>query len=92
MKTASVAVFFSSTAVSNQTIFGQRIAGFICTQTCTQRTLGTKFWVQTMGTLTDRQIKKSWIQHGERFDGRGVGDGHALRFRKNDATPNWLFR
>jgi integrase len=44
-----------------------------------------------MGTLTDRQIK-SWIQHGERFEGRGDGDGLALRFRKNDATPNWLFR
>lgn len=44
-----------------------------------------------MGTLTDREIK-SWIQRGERFEGRGDGDGLTLRFRKNDATPNWLFR
>lgn len=44
-----------------------------------------------MGTLTDREIK-SWIQKEERFEGRSDGDGLTLRFRKSDATPNWLFR
>lgn len=44
-----------------------------------------------MGRLSDVQIK-SWIQRGERFEGRGDGDGLYLRFRKADAVPNWLFR
>lgn len=44
-----------------------------------------------MGKLSDIQIK-SWIQRDERFEGRGDGDGLYLRFRKADATPNWLFR
>lgn len=44
-----------------------------------------------MGKLTDIQIR-TWMQRGERFEGRGDGDGLYLRFRQADAMPNWLFR
>ena len=44
-----------------------------------------------MGKLTDAQIR-NWIKEGERFEGRGDGSGLQLRYRKEDATPRWLFR
>jgi hypothetical protein len=44
-----------------------------------------------MGKLTDVQIR-NWIKAGERFAGRGDGDGLYLRFRENDGVPGWLFR
>jgi len=44
-----------------------------------------------MGKLTDIQIR-DWIKRGERFEGRGDGEGLYLRFRKIDAVPSWLFR
>lgn len=44
-----------------------------------------------MGKLSDVQIK-GWIQRDERFEGRGDGDGLYLRYRKADASPNWLLR
>jgi integrase len=44
-----------------------------------------------MGKLSDIQIR-SWIKTGERFEGRGDGDGLYLRFRAADAVPSWLFR
>ncbi len=44
-----------------------------------------------MGKLTDVQIR-NWIKAGERFEGRGDGDGLYLRFRGNDAVPTWRFR
>ncbi|AAQ61513.1 tyrosine-type recombinase/integrase [Chromobacterium violaceum] len=44
-----------------------------------------------MGKLTDMQIK-AWIKAGERFEGRGDGDGLWLRFRENDKVPVWRYR
>ena len=44
-----------------------------------------------MGKLTDVQIR-NWIKAGERFAGRGDGDGLYLRFREHDGVPGWLFR
>ncbi|SMF39917.1 tyrosine-type recombinase/integrase [Pseudogulbenkiania subflava] len=44
-----------------------------------------------MGKLTDMQIK-AWIKAGERFEGRGDGDGLWLRYRENDKTPVWRYR
>ena len=44
-----------------------------------------------MGKLTDVQIR-NWIKAGERFAGRGDGDGLYLRFREKDGVPGWLFR
>lgn len=44
-----------------------------------------------MGKLTDAQIR-NWIKAGERFEGRGDGNGLQLRYRKEDAAPRWLFR
>ena len=44
-----------------------------------------------MGKLTDAQIR-NWFKAGERFEGRGDGNGPLLRYRKEDATPRWLFR
>ena len=44
-----------------------------------------------MGNLTDIQIR-DWIKRGERFEGKGDGEGLYLRFREADAVPSWLFR
>lgn len=44
-----------------------------------------------MGKLSDLGIR-NWIKAGERFEGRGDGEGLYLRYRKEDATPRWLFR
>ncbi|HNA29031.1 MAG TPA: tyrosine-type recombinase/integrase [Rhodocyclaceae bacterium] len=44
-----------------------------------------------MGKLNDPEIR-GWVRNGERFEGRGDGDGLYLRYRKEDATPRWLFR
>lgn len=44
-----------------------------------------------MGKLTDVVIR-NWIKAGERFEGRGDGEGLYLRFRKSDRAPRWLFR
>ena len=44
-----------------------------------------------MGKLSDVQIR-GWIKAGERFEQRGDGEGLYLRYRKEDATPRWLFR
>lgn len=44
-----------------------------------------------MGKLSDIQIR-AWIKNGERFEGRGDGDGLSLTFRKNFTTPIWRFR
>ena len=44
-----------------------------------------------MGKLTDLDIR-NWIKAGERFEGRGDGEGLYLRYRKEDAVPRWLFR
>ena len=44
-----------------------------------------------MGKLSDMQIR-GWIRAGERFEQRGDGEGLYLRYRKEDATPRWLFR
>lgn len=44
-----------------------------------------------MGNLTDLQIR-DWIKRGERFEGKGDGDGLSLRFREADAVPGWVFR
>lgn len=35
---------------------------------------------------------RNWIKAGERFEGRSDGNGLYLRYRKEDATPRWLFR
>lgn len=45
----------------------------------------------SMGTLTDTAIR-NWIKNGERFEGRGDGDGLWLVFRKDYAVPMWRFR
>jgi integrase len=44
-----------------------------------------------MGTLTDTVIR-NWIKSGERFEGRGDGDGLWLSYRKDYAVPMWRFR
>lgn len=44
-----------------------------------------------MGTLTDTAIR-NWIKSGERFEGRGDGDGLWLSFRTTFAVPVWRFR
>lgn len=44
-----------------------------------------------MGKFSDMQIRR-WIKAGERFEQRGDGEGLYLRYRKEDATPRWLFR
>lgn len=44
-----------------------------------------------MAKLTDMQIK-AWIKAGERFEGRGDGDGLWLRYREADKVPVWRFR
>jgi integrase len=44
-----------------------------------------------MGKLTDIQIR-SWIKTGEHFEQKSDGEGLYLRYRKEDATPRWLFR
>ena len=44
-----------------------------------------------MGKLKDSEIR-NWIKAGERFEGRGDGNGLHLRNRKQDAVPRWLFR
>ncbi|SEL30522.1 tyrosine-type recombinase/integrase [Nitrosovibrio tenuis] len=44
-----------------------------------------------MGKLSDVQIR-SWIKAGERFEGKGDGDGLYLAYRKEFAVPRWLFR
>lgn len=44
-----------------------------------------------MGKLTDVAIR-NWIKAGERFEGKGDGEGLYLRYRKADGTPRWLFR
>lgn len=44
-----------------------------------------------MGTLSDITIR-NWIKTGERFEGRGDGDGLWLVYRKDYAVPMWRFR
>jgi len=44
-----------------------------------------------MGKLSDVDIRR-WIAAGERFEGKGDGDGLSLRYRLADAAPRWLFR
>jgi len=44
-----------------------------------------------MAKLSDVQIK-SWISKGERFEGKGDGDGLVLSYRKDFAVPLWRFR
>jgi len=44
-----------------------------------------------MAKLSDIQIK-SWISKGERFEGKGDGDGLLLSYRKDFAVPLWRFR
>lgn len=44
-----------------------------------------------MAKLTDIQIR-AWIRNGERFEGRGDGDGLWLVYRKDYALPMWRFR
>lgn len=44
-----------------------------------------------MGKLSDVAIR-NWVKAGERFEGKGDGDGLYLRYRKGDAVPRWLFR
>lgn len=44
-----------------------------------------------MGKLSDVQIR-NWIKAGERFEGKGDGDGLYLAYRKEFAVPRWLFR
>ena len=44
-----------------------------------------------MGTLTDLEIR-NLMKAGARFDARSDGDGLYLRYRKEDASPRWLFR
>lgn len=44
-----------------------------------------------MAKLTDMQIK-AWMKAGERFEGRGDGDGLWLRYREADKVPVWRFR
>jgi hypothetical protein len=44
-----------------------------------------------MAKLSDMQIK-SWISKGERFEGKGDGDGLVLSYRKDFAIPLWRFR
>jgi integrase len=44
-----------------------------------------------MGKLSDVAIR-NWIKAGERFEGRGDGDGLYLRYRKSDGGPRWIFR
>ncbi|WP_293374790.1 site-specific integrase [Nevskia sp.] len=44
-----------------------------------------------MKQVTDATIR-SWISSGERFEGRSVGEGLVLSFRKEHATPIWKFR
>ena len=46
---------------------------------------------RNMAKLTDMQIK-AWIKAGERFEGRGDGDGLWLRYRESDKVPVWRFR
>ena len=44
-----------------------------------------------MSKLSDVEIR-GWIRRGERFNGRGDGDGLVLRYRAVDASPRWIFR
>ncbi len=44
-----------------------------------------------MAKLSDIQIK-SWISKGERFEGKGDGDGLVLSYRKDFSVPVWRFR
>lgn len=44
-----------------------------------------------MGTLTDTAIR-NWIKSGERFEGKGDGEGLWLSYRENFAVPVWRFR
>lgn len=44
-----------------------------------------------MAKLNDLQIK-NWISKGERFEGKGDGDGLVLSYRKDFAVPLWRFR
>jgi hypothetical protein len=44
-----------------------------------------------MGKLSDVAIR-NWIKAGERFEGKGDGDGLYLRYRKSDGGPRWVFR
>ncbi len=44
-----------------------------------------------MGILTDLEIR-NLMKAGARFDARSDGDGLYLRYRKEDASPRWLFR
>lgn len=68
----------------------------MCTQTCTQTGKRREIWVHTekvaiMGKMTDIQIRL-WIKAGEHFEQKSDGEGLYLRYRKEDATPRWLFR
>lgn len=44
-----------------------------------------------MGKLTDVQIR-AWMKSGERFEGRGDGDGLWLVYRKDYKVPLWRLR
>jgi integrase len=44
-----------------------------------------------MAKLSDIQIR-SWISKGERFEGKGDGDGLVLSYRKEFSVPVWRFR
>jgi len=44
-----------------------------------------------MAKLADVTIR-NWIKSGERFEGRGDGEGLYLRYRKTDGVPRWNFR
>ncbi|MGQ0701387.1 MAG: tyrosine-type recombinase/integrase [Panacagrimonas sp.] len=44
-----------------------------------------------MRTLSDVAIR-NWIKAGERFEGKGDGDGLWLIYRKDYAVPMWRFR
>ena len=42
-----------------------------------------------MGMFTDAELR-NWIKAGERFEGRGDGNGLHLCYRKEDAARRWL--
>ncbi|MEO8747382.1 MAG: Arm DNA-binding domain-containing protein, partial [Rhodanobacter sp.] len=44
-----------------------------------------------MGKLSDVAIR-NWVKAGERFEGKGDGEGLYLRYRNGDAVPRWMFR
>ena len=66
----------------------------LCTKMRTSNRFGTFLLVHTganMAKLSDIQIR-SWISKDERFEGKGVGDGLVLSYRKEFSVPVWRFR